>query len=214
MSAYTLYSQAPPSPVYNGPINNDPSTLGLQFSVSQAASLTGMWFYSGASAVSLPETIGVYTAAGTLVHSESPSWSGAAASGWVRSPFASPPSLTASTAYVGVVFYSGINSWYFYEHDYWDTGPGSSGLSNGPLSAPNNAGGAHGQQVFNSGSVLTFPTSNFLASAYWMDVEVTTSSGNVNGLVAAVAVAAPVGTVTGSGGGPPPPTPGLLMAFP
>jgi hypothetical protein len=68
--------------------------------------------------------------------------------------------------------------------------------------------------VFNSGSVLTFPTSNFLASAYWMDVEVTTSSGNVNGLVAAVAVAAPVGTVTGSGGGPPPPTPGLLMAFP
>jgi hypothetical protein len=43
---------------------------------------------------------------------------------------------------------------------------------NGPLSAPDNAAASVGQDTFNVGNSLAFPSTAFNASNYWVDVEV------------------------------------------
>jgi len=175
VTAYTLFGQSG-----GGSLAADTNTytMGVQFSVSLAGcTLTGMWFFSASGAGSLPETIALFAVSGgTLLHSESATWSGAAGSGWVRASFSSPPSLTSGTAYVGAVYDSGGFNWYSGTHDYWDTGAGSGGITNGPLSAPNNAGAAHGQDAFDGSGPLAFPTSSFQATNYWMDPEVTVTA--------------------------------------
>ena len=175
MAVYTLFGQ-PASPAT---LTSDATayTMGVQFSVNVSGStLTGIWFYSGTGATNLPATIALYAVSGTsLVHSETPSWSGAAGSGWVRSSFASPPSLTASTNYKACVFYNPTgDNWYSHTANYWDTGAGSGGITNGPLSAPNNAGASGGQDTFTQAGSLSYPSSSFGASNYWVDPEVTT----------------------------------------
>ena len=80
MAVYTLFSQAATGSL----LTSDPSpyTLGVQFSLSQAGTLTGIWWYSAVGAGNLPETIALFAIAGSaLVHSEAASWSGASGSG-------------------------------------------------------------------------------------------------------------------------------------
>jgi hypothetical protein len=150
-------------------------TMGAQFSVSQSGcTLTGIWFYSAALAGNRPSVIALYAVSGaTLVHQETPTWSGAAGSGWIRASFSSPPSLTSGTNYVAAVFCSpgGVN-WYSSTAHYWDSGAGSGGITSGPLSAPNSAGSVNGQDVFHSGA-QAFPGTTFNATNYWVDPEVT-----------------------------------------
>jgi hypothetical protein len=97
----------------------------------------------------------------------------------VRAVFASPPSLVAGTAYKACVFYdnTGGVSWYSATSHYWDTGPGSSGIVNGPLSAPSNAASATGQDSFNTpGSSISNPGASFNATNYWVDPEISLSA--------------------------------------
>jgi Domain of unknown function (DUF4082) len=179
MAVYTLFGQ-PASPAS---LITDPSsyTFGIQFSVSQSGTLSAIWFYSAPGAASLPQDITLYAVSGqTLVHQETASWSGAAASGWVRAAFTSPPSLTSGTSYKGTVSAtSTLGSWYSATSHYWDTGAGQNGISNGPLSAPNNAGGDGGQDTFNTSLSPAYPATSFNATNYWMDVEVTVQSAAV-----------------------------------
>lgn len=176
MPVYTLFSQQATGSVLASDITA--YTMGVQFSVSQAATLSGIWFYSASGATQLPQTIALYQVSGTsLVTSQAATWSGAAGSGWVRAPFTSPPALTAGTAYKACVLNnSGTVNWYSNTAHYWDTGTGSGGAANGPLSAPNNAGASPGQDSFNQGNVLAYPASTSLASNYWVDAEVTASA--------------------------------------
>jgi hypothetical protein len=175
MTAYTLFSNTG-----GGALATDTAsyTMGVQFSVNQSSmTLTAMHFYSASGAGSLPGTIALYMVTGdSLVHSETASWSGAAGSGWVKALFSSPPSLTSGTNYVGVVYNSGGSNWYSSTAHYWDTGSGASGITNGPLSAPNNGSAAHGQDSFDTSGVLTFPSGSFNATNYWVDPEVNNSS--------------------------------------
>ena len=176
MTAYTLFSQAG-----GGALQADPTayTMGVQFAVSvSGATLTGIWFYSAASAGALPSTIALYAVSGaSLVHSETPSWVGAAGSGWVRSAFSSPPSLTASANYKACVFFNPAGqNWYSLTANYWSSGAGSGGITNGPLSAVNNAGGDGGQDTFTQSASLAYPSASFNAGNYWMDPEVTTAA--------------------------------------
>lgn len=176
MTVYTLFGQAATGTA----LTVDPTsyTLGVQFSVSQpGATLTGVWFYSAATAPVLPQTIALYAVSGaSLVHSESASWSGAAGSGWVRAAFASPPSLTSGTSYKACVLQNTGANWYSHTSNYWDVGAGSGGVTNGPLSAPNNAGGDGGQDTFTQSAVLSYPVTSFNATNYWVDPEVTAST--------------------------------------
>ena len=185
MAVYTLFGQ--PAAPATGVSDAGAYTFGVQFSVSQSVPLTAIWFYSAPGFTVLPGTIALYAVSGgSLVHSESASWSGAAGSGWVRAPFSSPPSLASSTSYKGAVLYTGGSNWYSATAHYWDSGPGAGGITSGPLSAPNNAGGDGGQDTFNSGSSLTYPSGSFNAGTYWLDVEVT--GGTVHNATASLTV--------------------------
>lgn len=175
MTTYTLFSQAATGSSLAA--DNTNYTMGVQFSVNvTGCTLIAIWFYSAATAGSLPATIALYAVTGqTLVHSEAATWSGAAGSGWVRAPFTSPPSLTSGAAYKAAVFDNAGTNWYSATAHYWDTGAGSGGASSGPLNAPNNAGAAQGQDTFTSGS-LAYPATSFNAANYWVDPEISAPS--------------------------------------
>jgi hypothetical protein len=183
MTAYTLFSQGNVQPGANTnlAIDNTDYTFGVQFQVSQAMTLTAIWWYSITGAVSLPDFIALYGVTGqNLIHSESAAWSGAVATGWVRAQFASPPSLTASVSYKGCVGNDhGNGNWYSNWPHYWEgVAPGGNGITNGPLSAPNSASAAQGQDSYTAGTPIpSYPASVFNNTNYWVDVEVTTVSG-------------------------------------
>lgn len=158
-------------------------TLGMQFSLTQAAPLTGIWFYSGNGATVLPTGCCIFqmtgSGTGTVVpgtENDSPSWSGAAASGWVKCSYSGSVVLAAGTSYKVAIFKPGGSTLvYSAITHYWDgTGTGAGGLVGGILSAPNNASGDGGQDTFITGvGVLTYPNTSFNASNYLVDVEVT-----------------------------------------
>ena len=173
MPSYTLFSQG----ATGSSLASDPSgyTMGVQFSFSTTgATLTAVWFYSASGAAVLPQTIALYAVSGaSLTHQEAASWSGAAGTGWVRAAFTSPPSVTAATSYKACVFQATSANWYSATAHYWDSGPGSGGITNGPLSAPNNGASDSGQDTFHAGGSLSYPGSSFNAANYWVDPEVT-----------------------------------------
>lgn len=181
MAVYTLFGQSG-SGTSAGDSNN--YTMGMQFTLSQSATLTGIWFYSASGSAGLPSACAVYqmTGAGTgsIVsgsQNNSPSWSGAAASGWVRCPYGSGPVLSSGTTYKVVILTAITVVTYSATAHYWDTtGAGASGLTSGIITAPNNAGGDGGQDTFNQSASFAYPASSANAANYWVDVEVTTPS--------------------------------------
>lgn len=181
MSVYTLFGQS-----LTAAVTSDASayTMGVQFSVSQAATLNAVWFYSASSANSLPTTIALYGVSGaSLITSQAAAWSGAAGSGWIRAPFTVPPSLTPGVSYKACIFLAGSTSLqYASVSHYWDTGAGSAGISSGPLSAPANAGGDHGQDTFHQSAALTYPDTSFNATNYLVDAEITSTATAGGGL--------------------------------
>jgi hypothetical protein len=180
MTVYTLFGQ----PALGLTVISDASqyTFGMQFSLSSNASLTGIWFYSGTAASQVPNACAIYAVTGqVLVASAAPAtWSGAAGSGWVKCTFPGSTTLLASTNYKVVaqaLADVGDGNWYSASIHYWDSGAGAGGLTNGPITAPNNAGGDGGQGTFVTPSpALAYPSSSFNADNYWVDVEVTTGS--------------------------------------
>lgn len=178
MTAYTVFGQ-PPSPAS---LTSDLTDycMGMQFTLSQDASLTGIWFYSPPSAGAAPGQCGVYQVTGpgtgTLAVSQtSPAWSGIAGSGWIKATFDGSTTLTASTSYkVAVAWDYGVNHYGATAH-YWDSGPGSGGITSGPITAVNNAAADGGQDSFTAGNngSLVYPATSFNATNYWVDVEVT-----------------------------------------
>lgn len=173
-------------------LSADPTsyTFGVQISVSQNCVLNAVRFFSPTGAAVLPQTIGVYqvtgAGTGTLVHSESATWSGAAGSGWVRAKFSAPPALVTGTQYKVVVLQNTGANWYGTFSHYWSTVvPSSGSLVSGIITAPGNAGADGGQCTFNMGAALTYPTSSFNESNYYISPEVATEKFNT-GTTAAI----------------------------
>jgi hypothetical protein len=178
VAVYTLFSQAATgsSLVADG----SSYTMGVQFTVSvSGATATAVWFYSAAGAPDLPVTIALYLASpagtGTLITSDTATWTpNTPGGGWVRAPFSSPPILTSGAAYKACVLHTAFSNWYSQTAAYW-TGSNPQ-ITNGPLSAPNNANGDGGQDTFNTNATLSYPATSFNSSNYWVDVEVTTGA--------------------------------------
>ena len=177
-------------------------TLGMQFTLSQPATLTGIWFYSAPGAAALPSACAIYLVlgggTGSLVPgslNSTPAWSGTAGSGWVRCPYIGGPALAAGSNYKVAAFYGGGSNWYSATSHYWDIGPGSGGITNGPVTAP--SGGDGGQDTFDTSASLTYPATAFGAANYWVDVEVTVGSPQNR-----VAVAYATGRISASYGSP------------
>ncbi len=196
----------PSLPVPDMAVNNDTTTAvsGTAFTLSQACTLNKVWVYSGTGATGLPSRVGIWN---TGTHTEvsgtdnsSPSWSGAAASGWVSVSYSG---VTLPAGNYSVAFYNGSGvKCYADTHNHFFAGtnpkgggtvggPGWNGISRGGgiLVAPNVAGGPSltyddssgtfaGQSMYQPGpSAWAYP-SEFEASAdwgetRWADVEVT-----------------------------------------
>jgi hypothetical protein len=188
MATFTLFGQAATGTSLHADTN--PFTIGVQFSVSSAGTLDGLWWYSATGAGALPQTIALFTVSGqALAHSESASWSGAAGSGWVFAAFSSPPSLTASTAYEACVLQTASADWYSFTANYWTSGAGGSGITSGPLSSPGDAAAVLGNNLYIAGASLAYPTS-VSGFNFWVDPQVTSTAATTATLAAAGSVTA------------------------
>jgi Domain of unknown function (DUF4082) len=173
MTVSSVFSQAAPG---TSLVSDTSSyTLGMQFSLSEAVPLTGIWWYSHSGAAALPTECVIYAVSGTSqvagTLNSSPSWSGAAGSGWVKCSYDGSVTLAEGTAYKVCVYYAGGSNWYSSTSGYWS----GSSITSGPITAPNAASASGGiQDSFGDGFVYPVDGST---SNYWVDVEVTTPSG-------------------------------------
>jgi hypothetical protein len=175
------YRLWPSYPTLPGAASTDtkPYTLATQCQLSTASTLDNIWFYSAAGSTALPSQCGIWEVSSQSVVSgtvnTSPSWSGAAGSGWVSCSYSG---VTLPVGNYQVAVYSvGGSPWYQATTGYFGQGgPGANGITAGPLTAPglSDASGA-GQAAYNAGT-WAYPASYGTASNgenFWVDVEVT-----------------------------------------
>ena len=134
-------------------------TLATDFSSSSAGALTGIWVYSPSGVTTLPAACAIYdvvsaTAVAGTVNS-SPSWSGAAGSGWIKCSYGGAVTLNAAQNYAVAVYYNATVAYLLY------TWPVTSGIITATASA------------YDIGGSLTYPETSAGAYTYWVDVELT-----------------------------------------
>ena len=110
-------------------------TLATEFLLSQSCTLDNIWFYSASGATALPTRCAIWDVASQTVvagtDNTSPSWSGAAGSGWVSCAYSSQ-TLSAGD-YKVAVFYGGQADWFLFNTGYWGPGgPAANGIAAGP----------------------------------------------------------------------------------
>jgi len=217
MTTWRLY------PATSGPASSSGDStdyvMGVSFKVTSAGlSLAGYWWWvADASQNTNPTAFALWQStgpgSGTLV-SGSPVTSGTFSLGWNFTPLAIPVALTPATEYRAAlgVGSGSLATGYSDTPAFWSTGPGASGISNGPLLAYSGIGGSssnepegNGQMVFAASAsdpTLSYPTSSFADTNYWLDVQVTDggSGASATGVPAAITLAAPAGTVRASAG--------------
>jgi hypothetical protein len=179
--------------------------VATEFRLSQACTLNKIWYFSPSGTAQLATSCDIWTITGpdagsAVAGTDSPSWSGAAASGWVSCSFAGV--TLAAGHYKVSVFNNAVtpDGWSAKDAstNYWGSGgAGVNGITWGPLNAPGlatasaayNFVGADGGSTppFTDGTILpgqcTFAQSGTniypylyvtgLAQNYWVDVEVT-----------------------------------------
>lgn len=168
MTTYTLFGQpgtAGTVDSYTGPVNN-----GVKFSVSSDCTFTGIWYYSAAGCTALPSDVGLYNfdTSALIFSDSSPSWSGAAGSGWVKYTPSTGHALTSGVNYMAAAGYNSNdgNEFYSITANYW-TG---TGVTNGPLTCVDSP------DYFDVSGSFAEPTTAYGPYNIWVDVEVTTSS--------------------------------------
>jgi hypothetical protein len=179
--------------------------VATEFSLSQSCVLDNIWYYSSAGAASLATWAGVYSVTGAdsgvlKAVVTSPSWSGVAGSGWVKTAVADS-TLPAGNYKVAVYNSAGASGGWSPKDassSYWVTGAGSGGITWGPVSAPDvsaasaayeyDAAGAGNTPAYSTADGSTEPGQatfaitgpqypylyvDELAQNYWVDAEVT-----------------------------------------
>ncbi|MGH3410872.1 MAG: hypothetical protein ACRDRJ_51515, partial [Streptosporangiaceae bacterium] len=180
-ASYRLWPSYPTLPGA-GSVDTTAYTLANEFHLSASSTLDKIWFYSPSGSTALPNECGIWNVstqavvAGTA--NSSPSWSGAAGSGWVSCSY-SGITLPAGE-YKTAVFSSGGSKWYQVTAGYWGSGgAGASGITAGPITAPGlSSATSPGQGTYNPGS-WAYPQSygsGGNGENFWVDVEVTPAS--------------------------------------
>lgn len=200
MTVSTLFSQA--QTTVNTGLGGQ-LTVTTEFTMSADAALSGIWYYSPSGSTGLPAQCGIFrTSDQALIASNvAPSWSGAAGSGWIRCVFPGTDTLHNTVTYLVAVYLGNANVG-GKQTLFWTTGPGASGFTSGPLTAPNYTSSGNVQGMVQSGNLgLAYPTITESGSWYGPDVEVTTStsfSGSASLNVAFAASSTGSKTVSGS----------------
>jgi hypothetical protein len=175
-----------------GPSNDTGTqTMGTMFSLSQPCMLDHVWFYSPAGVEGLPASTQIWnTATESLVPGTNLAavWSGPAGNGWIANSYSGLGIVLPAGLYIATVYNDSGQQFYMETPGYFGskdgiTGPGASGLTNGPLSAPSTAdavtppGG--NSCYFTGGAVPTYPNTwddDDDGESRWVDVEVTPAS--------------------------------------
>ena len=173
----TSYRLWPGYPSLPGGLDSDTTgyTLATEFKLSQSCTLDKIWFYSASGAGAQPTRCGIWNvttqAEVTGTDNSSPTWSGAAGSGWTSCSY-SGVTLPAGD-YKVAVFYGGGKEWYQTAINYWTSGgTGASGITSGPLTAPGASAATGSQQcTYHQGS-WAYPSTGSSGENYWVDVEV------------------------------------------
>jgi hypothetical protein len=179
----TSYRLWPGYPVLPGQTSSDTTgyALATEFTLTESCTLDNIWFYSASGAGALPTRCAIWNVASQSevsgTDNSSPAWSAAAGSGWVSCAY-SGVTLPAGD-YKVAVYCGGGAQWYYATTAYWTTGPGASGITSGPVTAPGaTTATSPGQSTYNTGS-WAYPQT-YASSAggenYWVDVEVTPTS--------------------------------------
>jgi hypothetical protein len=177
-------------------LSNDAGTqtMGTIFSLSQPCQLDNVWLYSPAGVGGLPASTQIWnTATESLVPGTglTAAWSGPAGSGWIANSYGALDIVLPAGLYIATVFNNSGKTFYTETQGYFGsfggvTGPGASGLTNGPLSAPSNAHSPNppggNSCYFTGGTVPTYPNAwddDDGGETRWVDVEVTPASSTV-----------------------------------
>lgn len=172
----TLFAPAIPFPVSS--ISTVPRTLGMLFTVSTQCILAGIWIYSGTGCTIVPGTCGIFKVSGQTIvcQNSSPTWSEAAASGWIRCDMSSfGVTLLPGVQYQVVVGEATAGTYSLDTSGYFGSGGlGAKGVTVGNLTAP---GGASNPGWFSSASSFSYPGSTGANECFFTDVEVYTPAG-------------------------------------
>ena len=147
-----------PSVADSGPDNA--VELGMQFSCSQAGTVTGLQFYKAVTDTGT-HTGHLWSSAGISLASVT--FTGETASGWQQANFATPVVITAGTTYT-ISYHTSVGHYPDTKEFFSDE------LSVPPLTAPVNAG------VYAYGSGSSYPNSVYEASNYWVQPIVNTGT--------------------------------------
>lgn len=162
-------------------------TLATEFTIAVPFTLNKIWFYSPSGSTQLPTWAGLWnvstqaTVASTV--NTSPTWSGAAGSGWVSTSYAG---VTVPAGDYKVTVFNGgsiTNPWSATTFPFWGTNSSSisgvavSGITSGPITAPGDSTATSpGQSTYNQNTSPTYPLT-FVpligGATYWVDVELT-----------------------------------------
>lgn len=135
-------------------------TLGVKFRADSNGFVSGIRFYKG-SANTGTHVGALWTSTGTLLASAN--FAGETASGWQQVTFGTPVAITANTTYIASYF--APSGHYSADAAYFAT----TGVDDPPIHLlANGVDGTNG--VFSYGSALSFPSSSFNATNYWVDV--------------------------------------------
>jgi hypothetical protein len=180
---------ASPTTSGDSPVNY---VVATEVHLSQSCALNNIWYYSPPNTTQLATECGVWdlSSGELIITNNSARWSGVAGSGWVFCSFSGQ--ILAAGKY-RVAVYNGAATpaeWNPKQLNYWDTGVGMNGITNGPLSAPSLANAAPadiyqgsgqepGQCIFAVGPPNQYPNLyvDGLAQNYWVDMEVTPATG-------------------------------------
>jgi len=179
-ASYRLWPSYPTIPPTTNPDNLE-QTFGTEVILSEPCALDNIWYYSppSVSPPALPTICAIWDVQTQQVVSgtqnNSPSWSGAAGSGWVACSYAGV-TLPAGDYKVTVYTPGGSVNFYQETEEYWGTGAAATGIVSGPLTAPGTSQAtAPGQSTYHHGG-FAYPDTydvEFDGQNRWVDVEVT-----------------------------------------
>lgn len=185
-AAYSLWPNLPFADVVATGDSGNGYTMATEFSLSEACKLTKIRFWSAPGAGGLPSRCAIWDVASQTVvagtDKTSPSWSGAAASGWVYVDYSSAGVTLAGGKNYKVAVYSAqvTGGWRSATTPFWAAGGtfspvGQNGITIGPISAPNTASATPpGQDSWNGPNApWAYPGSYSNPENDWVDIEVT-----------------------------------------
>lgn len=168
MAEYTLFGTTP-GPDTSGS-DGQPITLAHQITITTPCWATALRVYRGTTAITGPLTGRLWRATapttGTAVPGSDVTFS-LSGTGWQTALLDTPIALDPGIYKAAVRF----TDQFPVTSGYWTSGPGATGITSGPLTAPNNTDALDGQGSYTTST--GYPGTSGSGGGYWVDLTVT-----------------------------------------